>query len=229
MQWVRDPTGRFSERPFYEEWELDDICETAVEKFFSGRLGRAFAPPLSDDDLQNLVEEHVGVLDLYADVIAAEGADVEAFTEFRPGEKPTIKVERTLSGDPRRRNRLRTSLSHELGHVLLHRFLYEDQWKQGSLFGGSSAHGRRAICRRETMLRAGKTDWLEWQAGYACGAILMPRSNLLEAVRQAVGQSPFALGERMQPPPQLVIQIARDFQVSEEAARVRLEVLRFAG
>jgi hypothetical protein len=38
------------------------------------------------------------------------------------------------------------------------------------------------VCKRETIIDARKTDWMEWQAGYVCGAFLMPISLLRAAV-----------------------------------------------
>ena len=34
------------------------------------------------------------------------------------------------------------------------------------------------------MIGASERDWMEWQAGYACGAILMPAAALLETVKR---------------------------------------------
>ncbi len=66
---------------------------------------------------------------------------------------------------------------------------------------------------------------MEWQAGYVCGAILMPRRPLQEAVRSyrtdaglgaAVLDVGSAEGDR------LIHEVAERFAVSREAARVRL-------
>ena len=75
------------------------------------------------------------------------------------------------------------------------------------------------------MISAPERDWMEWQAGYVCGALLMPASALVETVRafreeegtlydQLVLNS--GLGTR------LVDRIATCFQTSRDAARVRL-------
>lgn len=66
---------------------------------------------------------------------------------------------------------------------------------------------------------------MEWQAGYACGAFLMPATALREIIRQHMNTSKtlvakFALnssdGEA------LITLVAKIFQVSHDAARVRL-------
>lgn len=33
-------------------------------------------------------------------------------------------------------------------------------------------------CRRETIQPMSRTDWMEWQAGYTCGAFLMPLTHI---------------------------------------------------
>jgi hypothetical protein len=72
-------------------------------------------------------------------------------------------------------------------------------------------------------------DWAEWQAGYAGGALLMSESFARRAVAAF-------FRERMEEPPvakssadaaTLCDRIALTFDVSAEAARVRLSQLRF--
>ena len=70
---------------------------------------------------------------------------------------------------------------HEYGHVILHGFLFaiEDDLKK--LFNGKPKDTRNT-CRRDTM-EGGSRDWMEWQAGFACGALLMPQTALTRVVR----------------------------------------------
>jgi hypothetical protein len=35
---------------------------------------------------------------------------------------------------------------------------------------------REQVCKRDGIINARQSDWTEWQAGYACGALLMPAS-----------------------------------------------------
>jgi len=103
MRWVRDTTGRFPRRPHYEQHELDAACDELV--------GARAEPKLSTDALMVLIERHAADLDLYAD-LSAEGADVEAVTDFVPGERPRVRISARLSESPRREHRLRTTLAH---------------------------------------------------------------------------------------------------------------------
>src|SRR5262245_24186579 len=122
MRWVRDTTGRFPRRPHYDAAELDQICEDLLV----GRRQR----PVTTDALMVLIEERAADLDVYAD-LTAEGADVEAVTDFTPGQRPRVRISSRLSERTKREHRLRTTLAHELGHVVLHDFIW--WFDQGTL------------------------------------------------------------------------------------------------
>ena len=84
-------------------------------------------------------------------------------------------------------------------------------------------------CKRETILAAIKTDWMEWQAGYACGALLMPATAVKHLVASFfrdhgiyVAVTPDSTHGR-----NLIRSAADTFRVSEEAASVRLSRLSF--
>jgi hypothetical protein len=71
------------------------------------------------------------------------------------------------------------------------------------------------------------SDWLEWQAGYASGAFLMP----IGAIRRVVGavlEASNAYGAIELGSPvgrELIRRVQSSFQVSADAARVRLNYL----
>jgi hypothetical protein len=213
VKWVRDPSGRLPERPHYDPAELDRECESLVNTFLRRRHGHV-SLPLSTDDLAVLVEEHVADLDLYAD-LAADGPGVEGVTEFAAKGKPRVRIAAALSDSPARAYRLRTTLAHELGHVRFHAFLWS-----GASFGARAGAGVR--CLRDSIARPRQSDWLEWQAGYACGAILMPSAALDAVVRAALDGRPTPLFFRSEHARRLARQIARAFDVSAQAATVRL-------
>ena len=76
----------------------------------------------------------------------------------------------------------------------------------------------------ETVGNAPENDWMEWQADHLGGALLMPRSYLIEWAGQ------IAMREGKFPPLQadsdlgraVMQRVMRRCQVSEQAARVRL-------
>ena len=146
MKWIRDNTGRFSQRPFYEAHELDFECETLVTTFLQNKCGKV-SYPLSTEDLTILIEQNTSDLDLYAD-LKQEGDEVEGMTLFLRKNKPRVLIDQRLSNQPNRENRLRTTLSHELGHVKFHSFLVSDQ--QLSLFNTDDA-ALRIVCKRDTI------------------------------------------------------------------------------
>ena len=39
VKMIRDNTGRFAERPFYEAWELDNECERLIQDLLLKRVG----------------------------------------------------------------------------------------------------------------------------------------------------------------------------------------------
>jgi len=147
---------------------------------------------------------------------------VEGVTAFKPGAKPKVQISAHLGENEARENRLRTTLAHEFGHVHLHSYIIELAIEERRL---DRAQGAKITCKRETMLTAPQKDWREWQAGYACGAILMPAARMTQFVsdlrRDWSGAAEAAMDD-------LVGEVAKRFLVSREAAGVRLRVLNLA-
>jgi hypothetical protein len=221
MKWVKDKTGRFAQRPHYLPEELDVECEELISTFLRERHGRA-QYPVSTDDLTVLVETLVADLDLYADLSQEEG-EVEGVTDFLPGKKPKVRISKRLSEDDRMANRLRTTLTHELGHVKFHAFMFEAP-KSGLLFEPATPNLTNK-CKRDNMLEARQSDWMEWQAGFACGAFLMPGTVVAEIVREFVRglKDPIAQLHLSSTEGQsLITTLTERFGVSRDAARVRL-------
>ena len=228
VKYVPDKTGRFSQRPHYRPEELDRECEGIITKFLKDRHGKVEFP-VTTDDLTVLIEQAVDDLDPYAD-LSVYGIEVEGVTEFQPGRKPTVKIAEGLATDGRRENRLRTTLTHEYGHVHFHTYLWEVEPPGPDLFR-QNLNANKQICKRENILDAGQTDWMEWQAGYVCGSLLMPASH----VRRLVGayqeeSNLFGAADVAGPHGRALIHILqRHFQVSADAARVRLLKLNLLG
>jgi IrrE N-terminal-like domain len=223
MREVRDTTGRFALRPHYQPAELDRLCEALLAQFFKPTRGE-IPIPIPTDDLTRLIERDVSDFDPGVD-LREFGVDVEGVTEFRPGRKPRVRIAAELAYDERRQNRYRTTLTHEYGHVHFHGYLFAIQSASGDLL--QQARPAVQVCKRETILDARHTDWMEWQAGYVCGALLMPISlirktagdfqehhGIFGPVASATAEAA-ALTER----------IRSTFQVSADAARVRLTKL----
>ena len=221
MKWVKDKTGRFPRRPHYLPGELDSECETVISDFLHRRHGR-LSYPVSTDDLTVLIETLVDDLDLYSD-LSAEPADVEGVTDFFPGRRPKIRISKRLTTDARMTNRLRTTLTHELGHVKFHTFMFDGP-TSGFLFGSSSCQLSNK-CNRDDMRETRQSNWIEWQAGFACGAFLMPHRDLAQTVRHFVEDLGTPLGKfelTSANAQSLITVVTEQFEVSRDAARVRL-------
>lgn len=225
VKMLSDPTGRFAERPFYKPEELDQECEALVSKFLWQRHGTVNFP-ISTDDLHVLIEAEGADLDSCVD-LSKYGADVEGITIFYPDRGPEVKISDKLANDPRRENRLRTTLAHEFGHVRFHRHLWADKLATGNLFAKRDPDNT-AICKRDQILNARQSDWMEWQAGYISGAILMPVSGIRALVKEyCEPQQLFgAVDIRSEHARILTQSVKLEYQVSEEAARIRLQALK---
>ena len=222
MRWIVDRTRRFQQRPYYAEHELDEQCQEIMAGFLKAKYGSA-AYPITTDDLTVMIERDVAELDLYAN-LAGEGRGVEGVTELRHRKKPSVRIARYLSESPARENRLRSTLAHEYAHVVFHGFLWalEDGGRKP---GPVRSHYRR--CRRSRVVASPQTDWMEWQVGYAGGALLMPIAPLAAIVQAALDEWGIAKhvrqGDRRHS--ELVESVSQAFAVSKAAANVRLSKL----
>ena len=227
MRWVRDGTGRFRWRPFLDASEIDVLCERRVRRFLFDRYGDV-AYPLATDDLTRLIEQDTDDLDLFADLSAFrdENTVVEGVTTFIPGRRPRIQIAWQLAEDVRQEARLRTTLAHELGHVLLHDFVGDREDTPRPRQSDDPDITSSTQCMPWAIGTGGRVDWMEWQANYACGALLMPRT----AVQQALVSST----ERHDTPGPMAGGLGRTidimqghFMVSDAAALVRLRQLGY--
>lgn len=218
---IPDNTGRFAERPHYDAAELDRECEETVRAFLIRRHG-AVRFPIETDDLEVLIEETGAWLDTHAD-LSRFGDDVEGVAEFFPGGPPLVCVSAKLATDLRRQNRRRTTLAHEFGHVHFHDPLFQAAFATGELFARDD-ESTQAICSRSDILGAPAVDWMEWQAGYVSGAILMPVSRVREVVGAHCERAGLhgAVQVGSQHGAALLARVMKEFAVSADAARIRL-------
>ena len=202
--------------------ELDSKCEATISAFLKNRHGSTEFP-ISTDDLTILLEQNANTLDLYAEP-SGLGVDVEGVTDFYSSRKPDVRINKRLTEDARLENRLRTTLTHELGHVLLHGFMFDGAMRQDSLFDAAEKTESNQ-CKRATMLTASETDWMEWQAGFACGAYLMPITALTRTVQQFIqkgGVHGPTIFLQTDTGTALIDEVVMAFSVSRDAAKVRL-------
>jgi hypothetical protein len=218
MKWVRDTTGRFNRRPYYEQTYLDERCERLLFEFLNELYGQVTVP-VPTGALLKLIERDAKELDVYAD-LSTEGEGIHGVTYFDPPRKPRVRIARELFVESRRAHRLRTTLAHEYGHVRIHAPLYEQD---------GSAKWQDHKCKGDELLPLeSKVDWMEWQASYAAAAFLMPVSRLTLVVDASVGKRGITpLTADSSSATDLKQRVSEAFDVSEDAAAVRLSQLGY--
>jgi IrrE N-terminal-like domain len=224
MRLVRDTFHGFRERPHYEQAELEARFEKIVVDFLKAKYGKAEFP-FRTDDITTLIERDVTDLDQYAD-LSKYGTAVEGVTEFRRSGNPKVLISDNVH---RYENRLRTTLTHEYGHVILHSYLFALEERKLNI--GPNQLATAVCCKRDTVIGARKVDWMEWQAGFVSGVALMPKSYLYSAIapvrdKMGIYGQVDPLGEAGTA---IVNAVVERFQVSREAATVRLKILGFLG
>src|SRR5947209_3421166 len=120
----------------------------------------------------DLAEFDLG-LELVPKARLKQAGDIEALLL---GDLKTIAVDRDAFLDPRAENRLRFSVAHELGHLILHRDVY------GKLVHDSLEEWIEFIMA----IPEAEYNWLESHAYEFAGRLLVPVDSLREALRDAV-------------------------------------------
>lgn len=196
---------------------LEGQCERTIIGHVQGRRASDIFP-VTTDDLTTLLEQHVEELNLYADVTRF-GQGVEGLTLFQPSKKPIVMISAALA-EAKSDHRLRSTLAHEFGHVLLHDPVFQRK-SQESLFDANLEV--RQVCYRDGFRTSGG-DLYEYQAWLVCGALLMPLTELSRVVDEAATKadqySDIYLGSDLGV--QVVDLVARRFAVSPDLARIRL-------
>jgi hypothetical protein len=213
VKWIPDWTGRFPVRPHYELDELETECEQIITGFLEHRYGQIIIP-VPTDALRVLIENEAAALNVHAD-LSQEGEDIHGITEFFPGARPSVSIARELTVQSWRAHRERTTLTHEYGHVHWHAPLYDRYCR---------ASERHKCARGKLLPGPGERDWMEWQAGYVSGALLMLRSRvrlLVEAFRRE-HQAGTVINTNSIEGRLLIGRASEVFDVSREAAEIRL-------
>jgi Zn-dependent peptidase ImmA (M78 family) len=158
--------------------------------------------------------------------LSCYGPGTEGLTAFSRTKNPSVKISESVH---RYQNRLRTTLTHEYGHVILHNYLFALEDRQLSF--GPNHKANTIYCKRDSILPRGAKDWMEWQAGYASGAALMPKSHVTKVVAEVQGRFGVYGPVSAESPTgkEMIPAVIDSFEVSRDAATVRLKVLGFIG
>jgi hypothetical protein len=217
------------ERIWFEPVEIEQIASSELAK--AGLAPTDAAPAV---DIEAFIERHLNAtLDQYADLEPT----VLGLTEFFRAQRPRISINKDLTGSavdedespPGRLGRWRATLAHEAGHILLHRDLFEVAVGNLELFAASSderAGGAHRCLKRDATYASGG-EWREVQANRAMAALLMPRSFFASVARREL--TDIFPGRELVPvaDTRVAARLATTFQVSRQAARIRLETLGF--
>ncbi len=226
MKWVTDKTGRFPKRPHYAPGELDNECERMVEDLLRQRQG-AVRYPVTTDDLLFGLEQHA-IVDHFAELPSASSGDIWGVTNFSKHNLPEVRINRCLSPNPHLENPYRTTITHETAHVRFHGVLFSMYDQSPGLFQNEVR--RSQSCNRQQVESSAPYDWIEWQAAYCSGALLMP-INALRGVVIAFLREHSVPVSKLSPSSkegaELVEEVIVRFQVSSLAAKVRLGKLGF--
>lgn len=228
MKTFRTARGPFTERPHFEEKEVETICLDELSKV---RLLPTQPSPIRID---RFIEKRFRV--------TVEAADLKdgilGFTEFGAKGVCGVYVSRALDDDKSKpaQRRVRSTIAHEAGHCLLHAYLFALQGNsaQGSshLFGDFSDPGApKILCRDDAVESIAKPayngEWWEFQANMAMGHLLMPRALVVQTVTPyiitvgSLGATAVVEGQFEE----AVRHLAEVFDVNPALARIRLEKL----
>ncbi len=215
MRSYRGPEG--DERIWYEAAEIEQIMEDELHR--AGLWPSLHAEAV---DVEAFIENHLRAsLDQYADLEPS----VLGLTEFRQG-PPRVRINRELTGSamddewcpPGVQGRWRATLAHEAAHIVLHRILFELNPAQTALFAEVPSSGSLLRClKRDVAYRSTGRDWREVQANRGMAALLMPKTIFLAAANEELKGDVQTAARRL----------ARRFQVSREAAAIRLATFGF--
>ena len=201
---------------FIPDSRFESLAERTLSEFFHARS--AVPGPLTTDALTTLVDKHADDLDVYADL--SKHGDAEGVTHYKPGARPKVFIVAALA-EARNDHRFRTTLAHELGHVLVHGPMFDAKVAQDPLPFGESAHH---VCRRDGIESPEREARIEWQAWALGMALLMPMSGVRPLVNSLCEQfgkfgeihHESTFGDLLSGA------VSETFRVSTVAARIRL-------
>ncbi len=224
MKTYRPSSGPFQERPYFEQNEIESLCQEELRK-----VNLLPASPEAVR-IERFIEKRFGVTPLYEELPSG----VLGFTRFTTNGVEAIVVSRSLSDEESKvsERRINTTLAHEAGHGLLHARLFVVGSQPERLFGEEfDSKAPRIMCRDETANPNQKSRydgrWWEYQANQTIGALLLPKTlaeKALAGVLEAVG----LLGMQQIKPAdrgRAVEGLSKTFNVNPAVARIRLEQL----
>lgn len=236
MQWYLGPEG--DQRIWYESDEIERIAEDELRR---ANLMPSISQPVTD--LERFIEGHLKAeLDQFAEL----PDDVLGVTQFEYRRRPVVSINRNLAESaeenaprPGAVGRWRATMAHEATHILLHRYLFDPEmaWltrararsvdvEQGGLMR-CLYRDVAPVSTHEISQARRRKDWREVQANRGMAALLMPSRIFKRVALQQMsnlGLGPILTGAASADA--LIAETAEAFDVSKQAAMIRLETLK---
>jgi hypothetical protein len=194
-------------------WKTTDQIDSDVQSFLDTHHPSKTIPI----PIESIVDNKLGI-DIIAvqglkDVFSAIELDIDAFIS---SDFSSITVDKYVY--EKCSTRYRFTLAHEIGHYVLHGYLY-NHFEFDSIASWSSVIDT---------LPERLVDIVEWQANEFAGLLLVSRTGLKEAFEEAVDETKSILGSKYKNNLDIVldlavIPLAKRYVVSEEAMRIRLQ------
>lgn len=221
MKTIQTHKGPFKKRPYYEQHEIEQTCANELHAL---NLLPKNPEPIRID---RFIEKRFGITPEYRDLPVG----VLGYSQFGKKGVEAIVVAKSLDSDSAKSSerRLRTTLAHESGHVLLQGHLFALGKKPVSLFN-DGINEPQILCREScdgSHQHAYDGKWWEFQANQTIGPLLLPKI-LVEEVIDTFLMDLDIFGTRSLPPDQrdkAVQLLAEIFNVNPAAAKTRLDIL----
>ena len=210
-------SGPFEKALYFEQKEIEDVCETALKS-----VGLYPDTP-SPIRIERFLEKKFGLSPEYEDL--PEG--VLGLTKFGPRGPVKVILSISLSDteDKTSDRRIATTIAHEAGHILFHAELFQSHFKK------YSEDERAVLCRdlpgtSDRTLYSGR--WWEHQANKAIGALLIPFGLLEQTVAPFLQATKKGNSKPQMPclgPKQrqaAILRLSEIFDVNPVVAKIRL-------
>jgi hypothetical protein len=215
MRTSRDPRSPWGVRLWFDDAEFDEIMDRVRQ-----RAGDVYTEG-GGVDVEEVLMKVYGIDPDYLELPRG----VLGRTVFHTSGIMDVHLSRGLSERAERsrvaRQRLRSTMGHECGHVALHRTL-----PLGAL-GVAPTDAPAILCRASAFKkdsgRAG--EWWEYQANRAMASLLMPRdltNAALSRILPARGHESLVKALEAEGGPEVLSELSRIFDVSFEMALYRL-------
>lgn len=230
--YLKFPTKK-SGFPIANKADLDYLAQQILMEYMPETLVRATALDL-DQLLHNYIILDVTEANLYPENILGFIAFSDIKIPLANGEvldvtEGTIVLDEQLKEN---KARYRFTLAHEAAHWVLHRSyycqdnkVYEFRKKGYSYIACKT--DKTELGRKNPKEAKTDDEWAEWQADYLAAALLMPKTPFIKAAKAALLRHNFpnlqlVSGERVEEGTQVVKELAKLFQVSMRAIRIRM-------